>query len=256
MMSGRNRYPFTATQWEELEHQALIFKFMVTGIPIPPDLISTVKRRFLELELEESSFSSRLFSYQHQHVVGWNCFKGRKMDPEPGRCRRTDGKKWRCSKQAYIDSKYCERHMHRGKSRSRTTTQSLSSSDNQKNRHGIGYTGRHHSQAQLNDPFMYPHASRALGIGPSLQAHATEPRKNLSGSSMEDSWQFTPLTTSSSSSNHRTNTIHRFFDEWPPKHRESPWLDLDDKSSKASPSPSTTRLSISIFNSRPDKDMG
>lgn len=44
---------------------------------------------------------------------------GRKTDPEPGRCRRTDGKKWRCSKEAYPDSKYCERHMHRGRNRSR-----------------------------------------------------------------------------------------------------------------------------------------
>lgn len=44
---------------------------------------------------------------------------GRKVDPEPGRCRRTDGKKWRCSKEAYADSKYCERHMHRGRNRSR-----------------------------------------------------------------------------------------------------------------------------------------
>lgn len=43
----------------------------------------------------------------------------RKVDPEPGRCRRTDGKKWRCSKEAYPDSKYCERHMHRGRNRSR-----------------------------------------------------------------------------------------------------------------------------------------
>ena len=56
-------------------------------------------------------------------AVGWSCFQmglGRKTeDPEPGRCRRTDGKKWRCSKEAYPDSKYCERHMHRGKNRSR-----------------------------------------------------------------------------------------------------------------------------------------
>lgn len=55
-------------------------------------------------------------------AVGWGCFEmgfGRKVDPEPGRCRRTDGKKWRCSKEAYPDSKYCERHMHRGRNRSR-----------------------------------------------------------------------------------------------------------------------------------------
>ncbi|GJN22448.1 hypothetical protein PR202_gb10008 [Eleusine coracana subsp. coracana] len=50
---------------------------------------------------------------------------GRKADedPEPGRCRRTDGKKWRCSKEAYPDSKYCEKHMHRGKNRSRKTVE-------------------------------------------------------------------------------------------------------------------------------------
>ncbi|KAH9321090.1 hypothetical protein KI387_015729, partial [Taxus chinensis] len=44
---------------------------------------------------------------------------GKNCDPEPGRCRRTDGKKWRCSKDAFPDSKYCERHMHRGRNRSR-----------------------------------------------------------------------------------------------------------------------------------------
>ena len=45
---------------------------------------------------------------------------GRKAeDPEPGRCRRTDGKKWRCSREAFGESKYCDRHMHRGKNRSR-----------------------------------------------------------------------------------------------------------------------------------------
>ncbi|MCI00268.1 growth-regulating factor 4-like, partial [Trifolium medium] len=51
-------------------------------------------------------------------------FYGKKVDPEPGRCRRTDGKKWRCSKEAYPDSKYCERHMHRGRNRSRKPVES------------------------------------------------------------------------------------------------------------------------------------
>jgi len=50
------------------------------------------------------------------------------VDPEPGRCRRTDGKKWRCSKEAYPDSKYCERHMHRGRNRSRKPVESQSAS--------------------------------------------------------------------------------------------------------------------------------
>lgn len=40
-------------------------------------------------------------------------------DAEPGRCRRTDGKKWRCSRDVAPNHKYCERHMHRGRPRSR-----------------------------------------------------------------------------------------------------------------------------------------
>lgn len=41
------------------------------------------------------------------------------LDPEPWRCRRTDGKKWRCSKEVAPDQKYCERHAHKTRSRSR-----------------------------------------------------------------------------------------------------------------------------------------
>lgn len=41
------------------------------------------------------------------------------MDAEPGRCRRTDGKKWRCSRDVVSGHKYCERHVHRGRNRSR-----------------------------------------------------------------------------------------------------------------------------------------
>lgn len=110
------RYPFTASQWQELEHQALVYKYMISGMPIPPDLLYTIKK-----SLESST--KLLLHHQPPHPsIGWNCFQmgfGRKIDPEPGRCRRTDGKKWRCSKEAYPDSKYCERHMHRGRNRSR-----------------------------------------------------------------------------------------------------------------------------------------
>ncbi|XP_024997040.1 growth-regulating factor 7-like [Cynara cardunculus var. scolymus] len=41
------------------------------------------------------------------------------MDLEPGRCRRTDGKKWRCRWPVLPSQKYCERHIHRGRLRSR-----------------------------------------------------------------------------------------------------------------------------------------
>lgn len=60
------------------------------------------------------------------------------VDPEPGRCRRTDGKKWRCGKSVVPDQKYCGQHMHRGRQRSRkpveTSEASPSSANNLKGR--------------------------------------------------------------------------------------------------------------------------
>jgi hypothetical protein len=70
--------------------------------------------------------------YWSSFAVSYCSYFGKKIDSEPGRCRRTDGKKWRCSKDAHPDSKYCERHMNRSRNRSRkpvesqTTSQSLS----------------------------------------------------------------------------------------------------------------------------------
>lgn len=65
----------------------------------------------------------RVFVLCVYDVVGWGSFhlgfSGGNMDPEPGRCRRTDGKKWRCSRDAVPDQKYCERHINRGRHRSR-----------------------------------------------------------------------------------------------------------------------------------------
>ncbi|PPS17815.1 hypothetical protein GOBAR_AA02761 [Gossypium barbadense] len=79
---------------------------MMAGLPVPPDLVLPIQKSFE--------------SISH----GYCSFYGKKVDPEPGRCRRTDGKKWRCSKDAYPDSKYCERHMHRGRNRSRKPVES------------------------------------------------------------------------------------------------------------------------------------
>ncbi|KAA8521251.1 hypothetical protein F0562_011912 [Nyssa sinensis] len=109
---------FTAAQWRELEHQALIYKYLVAGLPVPPDLVFPIRRSF-------DSVSSR---FLHHPSLGYSSYYGKKFDPEPGRCRRTDGKKWRCTKDAYPDSKYCERHMNRGRNRSRKHVESQSTS--------------------------------------------------------------------------------------------------------------------------------
>lgn len=106
--------PFTAVQWQELEHQALIYKYLVAGVPVPSDLVMPIRR----------SLDALSAKFLHHPTLGYCSYYGKKFDPEPGRCRRTDGKKWRCSKDAYHESKYCERHMHRGRNRSRKPVES------------------------------------------------------------------------------------------------------------------------------------
>ncbi|EPS67843.1 hypothetical protein M569_06931, partial [Genlisea aurea] len=102
------RGPFTASQWMELEHQALIYKYINANVPIPSYLLDPIRKPF-----QSAAFRSTPF--------GWGGFQlgFSNSDPEPGRCRRTDGKKWRCSRDAVADQKYCERHMNRGRHRSR-----------------------------------------------------------------------------------------------------------------------------------------
>ncbi|XP_057448741.1 growth-regulating factor 3-like [Lotus japonicus] len=100
--------PFTVSQWQELEHQALIFKYLKAGLSVPPDLLVPIRK------------SLQLMSHPHSSLG----YYGKKIDPEPGRCRRTDGKKWRCAKDAHPDSKYCDRHMIRRRYRSRKPVES------------------------------------------------------------------------------------------------------------------------------------
>ncbi|XP_065859456.1 growth-regulating factor 9 isoform X2 [Euphorbia lathyris] len=58
-------------------------------------------------------------------VVGFSKEFDCTMDPEPDGCRRTDGKKWRCRKDVVPGQKYCEKHMHRGRFRSRKPVESF-----------------------------------------------------------------------------------------------------------------------------------
>lgn len=104
------------------------------------------------------------------YVVGYCSYFGKKIDPEPGRCRRTDGKKWRCSKDAHPNSKYCERHMNRSRYRSRkpvesqNTSQSLSTTvgvDIGGNRSSIGSGGGGGSRSlSFQNPPLQPLGTR------------------------------------------------------------------------------------------------
>ncbi|XP_022894063.1 WD repeat-containing protein 26 homolog [Olea europaea var. sylvestris] len=62
---------------------------------------------------------SKIFEFFLLHDLGavngggiFNLRNSKNGDPEPGRCKRTDGKKWRCSKKVASNQKYCQRHLH------------------------------------------------------------------------------------------------------------------------------------------------
>ncbi|KAI3727810.1 hypothetical protein L6452_16430 [Arctium lappa] len=90
---------FTATQWQELERQTMIYKYIMASVPVPPQLLIPLSTQSNKMGID-LRFSSG-------------------SDPEPWRCRRTDGKKWRCSRDVAPDQKYCERHAHKSRPRSR-----------------------------------------------------------------------------------------------------------------------------------------
>ncbi|KAG6515644.1 growth-regulating factor 10-like isoform X1 [Zingiber officinale] len=111
---------FTFMQLQELEHQALIFKYMAAGLPVPLHLVLPIWKSVAASSFVHCHYPSRLFP--SILLMGYGSFfldYRNNMEPEPGRCRRTDGKKWRCSRDVVPDQKYCERHMHRGRNRSR-----------------------------------------------------------------------------------------------------------------------------------------
>ncbi|AET02157.1 growth-regulating factor 4 [Medicago truncatula] len=94
-----NKPLITEAQRRELDHQVFIFNHFAYNLPLPYYL--------LQFPSNMSEYSRRGSDYVTM------------VDQEPHRCRRTDGKKWRCGKDTVPNQKYCERHMHRGRNRSR-----------------------------------------------------------------------------------------------------------------------------------------
>ncbi|KAL4354801.1 hypothetical protein GQ457_06G032550 [Hibiscus cannabinus] len=105
---------FTTTQLHELQLQMLILKYIAGGLQVPVSLV---------IPIWKSVASAHGAVYQrYPSFVGVSpqAIDYRNMvHPESGRCRRTDGKKWRCSKDVIPYQKYCLQHMHRGCRRSR-----------------------------------------------------------------------------------------------------------------------------------------
>ncbi|KAI5405429.1 hypothetical protein KIW84_052279 [Lathyrus oleraceus] len=160
---------FTSSQWRELEIQVMIYKYLLASLPVPSYLLSS---------MIDGGFNTRLSSSRNSST-----------DPEVGRCRRTDGKKWRCSRYVAPNNKYCERHMHRGSHRSRKPVE-LHTNDithHQIKRTPIPTTTKYAGTSSqflassafhpyLQPPFSLDNSSFAVKLAPCYVPSNTQPR--------------------------------------------------------------------------------
>ncbi|CAD5182943.1 unnamed protein product [Musa acuminata subsp. malaccensis] len=222
---------FTLAQWQELELQALIYKYMIAGVSVPLELILPIKRSLLSA----SPYYHHPELYQHlqpslMQGVSW----GRcSVDPEPGRCRRTDGKKWRCSREVVVGQKYCERHVHRGRNRSRKHVEIPTPTSLNGLKTGVSSPPpecAQHNHFDLSGsrdilPLSQRHPdTRTVTVGRSFQSNCS----NFFLKELQDSKP-------------EGYVLQRFFDEWPRSQQES-----DDGLNYTSHPPSTTHLSMSL----------
>ncbi|CAI9759318.1 unnamed protein product [Fraxinus pennsylvanica] len=148
LMSGKAL--FTDTQWQELERQTMINKYIMASIPVPPQLLLQLSNAPIAFQSKTSGLDLR-------------CSRG--SDPEPWRCRRTDGKKWRCSRDVAPDQKYCERHAHKSKRRSRKPVETQSHNS----------TTTNNSQQSLHLPLNTPTTQKPMDFtAPYDQTRCTE----------------------------------------------------------------------------------
>ncbi|KAE8721285.1 Growth-regulating factor 12 [Hibiscus syriacus] len=96
------------------------------------------------------------------------------IEVELGRCRRTDGKRWRCSRDVIPDQKYCARHMHRGARKHAEVSQPVSVPTNGHSRH---------SGLTIANKAICPALSTSLSISIPSPPLVTLDEKNTSSSS-------------------------------------------------------------------------
>lgn len=165
-------------------------------------------------------------------TVGWGGFQlgFSKNDPEPGRCRRTDGKKWRCSRDAVADQKYCERHVNRGRHRSRkhveagTTTTTTPPAPSSVNRwffylYECNYKTFLSYLTLLASSRAIKEKESAVAAPPKLNQHNAHTSSEF-GSVCSDSL-LNPLSSS--------HALRHFIDEWPKSHPETRPRSAKDK---------------------------
>lgn len=252
-------------QWQELELQALIYRHMLTGTAIPPELLHLLLKKSLLNSPPPSPSPSPSSYYQLPHPLQHypnlhpallqSGYWGRgAMDPEPGRCRRTDGKKWRCSRDVVAGHKYCERHVHRGRNRSRkpveiptptsTTNIPMTGRGGGGGSEVLKTTNATHSIGGSDNPFLALAGGGSnhfalSGHSPSFDLLHLSQRNH--DSMIENKSIFRSHAEMPEDVRSGGRILRHFFDDWPRSIHEQ-----DNTSSSASSLTSATSLSISV----------
>ncbi|XP_071704725.1 growth-regulating factor 3-like [Rutidosis leptorrhynchoides] len=225
MMQGVSGY-FSLGQWQELEIQALIYRHMLTGSPIPQQLLHLLLNSSSSNSITNTNstfYPLSNFPPLYQSTGGGYWGRGG-MDLEPGRCRRTDGKKWRCSKDVVVGHKYCDKHVHRGRNRSRKPVEVPTPT-----------TTANHSSTRGSQPF----ATLTSGTGGSGhspffdQPHLNQRLTNISENDNRSS---------------SGRVLRPFFDDWPRTVQEHEMLATSLSISVPGDTPSDFSLKLSTGN--------
>lgn len=62
-MAASLRVPFTAAQWQELERQTMIYKYMMASVPIPPELLIPISRSLSDVTASHSNRNLLLLNF-------------------------------------------------------------------------------------------------------------------------------------------------------------------------------------------------
>ncbi|KAG8647083.1 growth-regulating factor 3 isoform X1 [Manihot esculenta] len=235
---------FSLAQWQELELQALIYRYMLAGAAVPPELLQPIKKSLLH---SPPYFIHHPLQHYYQPALFQTGYWGRAaMDPEPGRCRRTDGKKWRCSRDVVAGQKYCERHVHRGRNRSRKPVEIPTPTSSTTTTTSVGIGGGVAGGTFNSTTSTVATTLAAVTNGASLSFSGQSPSTDLlhlnngsSDSKPEMKGLFGPQ--NDVANRNDGHILRHFFDDWPRSLQEP-----DNAGSNASPVNSATCLTISM----------
>lgn len=125
-----------------------------------------------------------------------------RMSPDLERCRRTDGKKWRCSKNVVPHQKYCERHVNRGQQRSRKPLEISKIASPSKTRT---------TSKTTNDDLGHAEADITLGLRLNSGVSSEVNSENKSSLYVKDSYGTSVTIVSGSSSSRTSLSSHGIY---------------------------------------------